>query len=1049
MTDQEKLTQRLAEHLDHAIASALADALAHDGRAASIMELLAELEEASFKVTRAAIEAMPELQRRSGLADAIRWLDLGIGLALSSGATATKYFKESPIVMGLIEPAGARGRVLELALELAEHDSNTALNFLRTSPELLAAIPARELEAWANIGLELTTCDYVLGIEFFRQSPAVAAVLPVDQVRPWIRFGMKLVTKNVLGKTDYFATLEFFRTSPSILKEIEGNAVRRLVVTLGDQLAEREPEAAIAFLAEAPTLLRRVASEDGAQRLLQYGLLIAERDPQAALAYVRRGPDIVSLLEDAGAAEAGPQGSSKSKFEEWFQGGMEVLEYSAEGARAYFALETNKALASVEEAMSGVPLRQVARSLKLFVQGLCGVNVAIKPLPDPEPEQARAAKGTARATVSEQGRTLAMPRILRRYPTREENVRLYMVMAAHEAGHLEFGTYGLDFASLDDLIGAVQARSASGGESGAHRGEGRRGDTQGGVRTLEDLFALYPQPALMRDLWMVLEDARVEHRLQEEYPGLAADLAALAKDAVTTRSLLHGMSVREMVVDALLLLTTAERERVPVPDPIKGLVEQVWEIAQGIFRPEAGADQAVRLADQIYRALEEMPHVSRGSSPEQSTESGQDQDEDQDQDQGMGPSASEAITGDYRPVTNWAYRGVMDPKMITRSDISGGESPDRKGDVIGGGLRGEEDLLTAAAPGASLSDREGEGSQGDASDTQADAAEDDPAPNAIPAEPVLCGDDRTARHEDRSSPDHSFQYDEWDGLIQDYRSGWCRVVEQQAAEGTRDFAATILSEHAAAVRLLRRYFEGMRPPGLRRVGAQLDGEDLDMDAIVRRRADQVAQADPTERIYIRRERKERDVAVAFLVDLSGSTSRRIESEGRRVIDVEKEGLVLLMEAIDALGDHYAIYGYSGRGRQQVDFVIIKDFDDSARGPALNRIGGMVPLHQNRDGAAIRHATRKLLTQAAKVRLLVLISDGKPLDEGYADEYSLEDTKVALREARTRGVEPFCITVDSGAGDYLKRMYGEVRYLIIDRIASLPERLPRIYRRLTA
>jgi nitric oxide reductase NorD protein len=160
-------------------------------------------------------------------------------------------------------------------------------------------------------------------------------------------------------------------------------------------------------------------------------------------------------------------------------------------------------------------------------------------------------------------------------------------------------------------------------------------------------------------------------------------------------------------------------------------------------------------------------------------------------------------------------------------------------------------------------------------------------------------------------------------------------------------------------------------------------------------------------------------------------------------------LILLCEALEAVGDQYAVYGYSGQGRRQVDFLILKDFDEPAGRLAGGRIGALSPRQQNRDGAAIRHAFRKLLAREARHRLLILLSDGKPLDDGYADEYSLEDTKMALREARMKGIEPFCITVDRTADDYLRRMYGEVRFLIIDRASALPERLPRLYRRLTA
>jgi len=311
------------------------------------------------------------------------------------------------------------------------------------------------------------------------------------------------------------------------------------------------------------------------------------------------------------------------------------------------------------------------------------------------------------------------------------------------------------------------------------------------------------------------------------------------------------------------------------------------------------------------------------------------------------------------------------------------------------------------------------------------------------------GDDRRGTHASGPLSERVFLYDEWDGLIQDYRSRWCRVVEQTAAEATADFAELTLAAHGPAVRRLRRYFESIRPPGLRRVHGQTDGEELDLDALVRRVADRAAGAEPSDRMYIRREKRERNVAVAFLVDLSGSTSRQLEAGSRRVIDVEKESLVLLCEALEAVGDQYAIYGYSGRGRAQVDFVVMKEFDERDRNLPARRIGAVTPLHQNRDGAAIRHTAAKLQARDAKVKLLVLLSDGKPLDDGYADEYALEDTKRALREARMAGVDPFCITVDRNADDYLKRMYGDVNFLVIDRIAALPERLPRMYQRLTA
>lgn len=291
-------------------------------------------------------------------------------------------------------------------------------------------------------------------------------------------------------------------------------------------------------------------------------------------------------------------------------------------------------------------------------------------------------------------------------------------------------------------------------------------------------------------------------------------------------------------------------------------------------------------------------------------------------------------------------------------------------------------------------------------------------------------------------------YPEWDGRIHDYRLKWCRVVERPGPDGSPDFAQSTLEKHASSIRLLRRYFETIRPTALRRVHGYEHGEEVDLDAAISRVVARRAGAEPSDRIYSRRDKRERQVAVAFLVDMSGSTGRQIESGERRVIDIEKEGLVLLTEALEAIGDQYALYGFSGQGRDHVDFLVLKDFEDTLRYQVGQRIEAMTPLQQNRDGAAIRHAAQKLQHCPARHRLLILLSDGRPLDGGYAEEYALEDTKMALREARQHGIHPFCLTIDREATGYLKRMYGDVQYLVIDDVADLPERLPRVYQRLT-
>jgi nitric oxide reductase activation protein len=300
-------------------------------------------------------------------------------------------------------------------------------------------------------------------------------------------------------------------------------------------------------------------------------------------------------------------------------------------------------------------------------------------------------------------------------------------------------------------------------------------------------------------------------------------------------------------------------------------------------------------------------------------------------------------------------------------------------------------------------------------------------------------------------PGRSFVYPEWDATIEDHKPNWVRLTEYRLEAGSADFVERVRRDFGPEISELRRAFEALRPEGMRRVRGLEDGDEIDLDRAIRARLERRAGSSPDPRIYTRHVREERDVAVAFLVDMSSSTNEVINTAVKRIIEVEKEALVLIAEAADAIGDSSAIWGFSGYGRDQVAFYIAKDFGDRWDDRVAERIGRMSWKMENRDGAAIRHATWKLGAQKARVRLLILLSDGRPLDCGcdhYADRYAQEDTRQALREARQKGIHPFCITVDPQGQRYLGRMYGDGAYTVIDRVEKLPRRIPEIYRKLT-
>ncbi|MGH7258828.1 MAG: nitric oxide reductase activation protein NorD, partial [Nitrospiraceae bacterium] len=937
---RDQLQIRLSEHLEATLVVRVIEGLARSTERPdalqAILILLKELDDASGKAAKMASETFPELARRGLLGYAVPWLDLGLAIAQASGAAALRYFKESALLLSLIEPPSARETVLRLGLELSEEDHTVALELLRVAPECLSVIPAEELERWAVIGAELARTNHVVGVEFIRQTAAIARVLAAHEIRLWIELGLKLVTRNSLGNTDYLGTVEFFRTSPAMLGEIYPVAARALTLTLSSCLADTALEIGTTCLAEAAPLLQRMPSDEWRLVILQYGLLVAERDAQSALAYLRRSPEMLSLL--------GSHSQTRARFEEWFKAGMDVLGYSLEAGRAYFAVETHRAIAAVEQALSGVPLRRVARSLTLFAQALSGTGVTIQALPEIEGQRSR-------ATVSVDGRTINLPSLLRRYGSFDENVHLYMAMTAHEAGHLEFGTYNVPMSLLADVASDLRLRFAK--------------PNLTTPASLADLFALYPQPKLIGDLWTLLEDARVEFLLRQEYPGLSRDLTALAREAVQTRTLSHGLTIREMVIDLLLLLSTDEPGTVAIPEGVADVVSELWTLCRTVMTAGATAEDAIRVAHHAYLRLEEL------LAARQDTVVGENRDSP-DMETGVGPRASEDMSEEYQPLTNWDYRGAMDPNLVKdRSEFSSSSGTDQslEGGLSGSSARGASDAGTSRSQETS----------------NEELAPGRQVPSLVDEVLTLEGE-RPAQDFVRSEGAHVTRYPEWDWVIQDYRHNWTRVLEREAEERPSDFVERTLAAHSGAVTLLRRYFESIFPTGYRRVAGQLEGDDIDIDAAVRRVADMRAGAEPSDRIYIKGEKHEREVAAACLVDVSGSTSRQV-ANGRRVIDIEKEGLVLLCEALEAIGDQFAMYAYSGQGRNRVDFIVVKDFDDPIGGKAAHKLGGVAPLHQNRDGAAIRHATQKLLARQVKTRLLVLISDGRPLDDGYKDDYS--------------------------------------------------------------
>ncbi len=248
-------------------------------------------------------------------------------------------------------------------------------------------------------------------------------------------------------------------------------------------------------------------------------------------------------------------------------------------------------------------------------------------------------------------------------------------------------------------------------------------------------------------------------------------------------------------------------------------------------------------------------------------------------------------------------------------------------------------------------------------------------------------------------------------------------------------------------RRLRRQFEHLRNDR-QWLRQQPQGSELDMQAWldfhVERQNGQCAERG----LFMEQRQNRRDLACLLLADLSMSTDAHLDNE-HRVIDVVIDSLLLFGEALSAVGDPFALYGFSSLRRQQVRMQELKSFRQPYGDETRGRIQALKPGYYTRMGAAIRQATELLGNCKQRRKLLLLVTDGKPNDlDLYEGRYGVEDTRQAVMEARKQGLLPFCITIDREAGDYLPYMFGANGYTLIKEPQQLPFRLPQLYKQLT-
>jgi hypothetical protein len=936
-----------------------------------------------------------------------------------SARTAAETFRDATALAEQVSRPELLRAIYEIAAEISRRSAKHSSDFLNAAPAVVAALDRKNPPATPTgrgsdkappaaagslagssppINNEIIGAAIALAAAFAERAGGIAA-------DAWASL------PQAIDKLAADQALKLMRRATSFLER--GGAAALNILIAGGDILRTLPECFDDWI----DLLRAVASHGNAGLVAFirtspafFQTLASTKDHESAVGLAHR---VVALtrevaLVDSEAALACLRSSAKAlhtvsieQFEAWARAGL--IAGDTRARRSYYALETRSSNEALRVGGAGVSLESIQLLLRLYVEGLTGREVEIAALAA-VPVEARLGDG----------RTIHLPSTVSEFGDEELDFRLYKVLAAHAAGQIEFGTYERDTAdlraayaalselydpqkqdardafSLDGYLSEPRPVGVAGGHSHA-KSQSRKEDPPNEGLDFHNALNLFPIPALARRIFGTLENGRIDRRLRQTYRGLTRDLDLIREHLRSRRPEIIGLPASLAPFELLFQITILGGALDDSREFYRQIVSELETISA-----EYLSDGNATVADTLM-ATSRVYSLFQSISPEQSEQQIEVPDE-----------------LDQEDATKLAEQ------MEASRDAN--RQPQR---------RDARELFNAWN-----ADAEGEFDELEGSEAWSEGE--------MPEHDLEAGE-------------VAFNYDEWDRELVDHRVGWCRVIEKQVKRGERAFVDDTRERYKGVVASIRHQFQLLKPENLTRITNELDGEDYDLNAVVDFFIDRRADGQQSERLYTRRLRRRRDVAVSFLLDQSSSTARTIGRHplqpythpGRRIIEIEKEGLVLMSEALEAVGDVYSINGFTSEGRRNVKFYVLKDFGEHYSDEVMRRIGGITYQNNTRLGAAIRHATAKLEKQEARTRLLIVLSDGRPYDHDYGDaRYAREDTREALRQAKTAGITPFCITIDRESESELRDLYGDVGYTIIDDVLSLPERMPGIYRRLT-
>ncbi len=292
-------------------------------------------------------------------------------------------------------------------------------------------------------------------------------------------------------------------------------------------------------------------------------------------------------------------------------------------------------------------------------------------------------------------------------------------------------------------------------------------------------------------------------------------------------------------------------------------------------------------------------------------------------------------------------------------------------------------------------------------------------------------------------------YHEWDYQIQLERPSWVTVLERHPKLGELAKIEQIIEDNKPVISRLKYLIESMIPQAMQRIRRVEDGDELDINAAVRAMIDIRMGQQPDTRIMMRNKRNVRDLAVMVLLDMSESSNDKVRGQDYSVMDLSRAATVLLADALDRIGDPFALHGFCSDGRHDVHYYRFKDFGQPYNDLVKARLAAMHGSYSTRMGAALRHAAALLKQQPQSKKILFVVTDGEPADNDVRDpQYLRFDTKRAVEELTRDGITTYALSLDPHADQYVSRIFGAKNFTVLDHVERLPEKLPMLYMGLT-